>query len=216
MEHDIEVVFDDIANDPKAAIERALTIGKGSCFLLYPENRLDWFSTTRTDPLTREAFPELEPKHFSQNSPKGWCPTCHGYGHLYDWTEKDPSYTALPTPLSEGICPDCEGKRLNPLSSSVKLYLQTGVSLSFPTLLQLSATTALQALASLKLDKRGTLIVKDILPQIREKLQFMDQVGLHYLTLDRSVNTLSCGETQRIRLAAQLAPPPDGSPLCSR
>ena len=210
MEHDIEVVFDDVANDPKAALERALTIGKGSCFLLYPENQLHWFSTTRTDPLTGEAFPELDPKHFSQNSPKGWCPTCHGYGHLYDWMSKDLSYTALPNPLSEGICPDCQGKRLNPLSSSVKLYLKTRGSLSFPELLQLSATNALQVLDSLELDKRSTLIVKDILPQIREKLQFMDQVGLHYLTLDRPVNTLSGGETQRIRLAAQLGTPLTG------
>src|SRR6202008_2129469 len=67
-------------------LDLALKLGKGACFLLTPAGEvLSWFSTTRTDIASGESFPELDPKHFSFNSPKGWCPTCRGHGRIYDW-----------------------------------------------------------------------------------------------------------------------------------
>ncbi len=89
-EHDIEVVVADLKGkspkEPGAALALALKLGKGACFLLTPANEiLSWFSTTRTDIETGESFPELDPKNFSFNSPRGWCPTCRGHGRVFPW-----------------------------------------------------------------------------------------------------------------------------------
>jgi excinuclease ABC subunit A len=92
-EHDIEVVVADLKaprsradsrTSPRAALDLALRLGKGACFLLTPQGEiLSWFSTTRTDIETGESFPELDPKNFSFNSPRGWCPTCRGHGRVF-------------------------------------------------------------------------------------------------------------------------------------
>ena len=87
-EHDVEVVIADLKTEPKSgpALEKALKVGKGAAFLLTPHGEvLSWFSTTRTDIETGESFPELDPKYFSFNSPKGWCPECRGHGRIYPW-----------------------------------------------------------------------------------------------------------------------------------
>jgi excinuclease ABC subunit A len=216
-EHDVEVAVADFGtqSDKKfsgAEIERALDLalkhGSGACFLLEPkENAPVWFSTSRTDPATGEAYPELDPKHFSWNSPRGWCPRCRGHGRLYaevdaneDIYAEAPSYAE---PLEE-ICPDCHGARLSPISRAVKLSFADGTTRSLPDLLALAPAILLEQLQHLKLDSRGKLIAGEILPQMAERLKFLDRVGLDYLTLDRSADTLSGGEAQRIRLAAQL------------
>jgi len=214
----------------------ALRLGKGSCFLALPSGKvLSWFSTTRTDVVTGESFPELDPKHFSFNSPKGWCPACRGHGRIYDWmlqpTEdgemSDEVADALRSfdpddPAADGkVCPACHGERLNRIARAVKLPLKGRASrprraaahpedspyptaISLPALLRLTSSELLATLKSLDLDSRGRLITRDILPQIEERLRFLDHVGLGYLSLDRPTETLSGGEAQRIRLAAQL------------
>lgn len=217
-EHDIEVVVADLGAKgdtpgPKRQekLQAALTLGKGSCFLLHPKgNILNRLSTTRTDPVTGEAYPELDPKDFSFNSARGWCPDCRGYGRLYPWLF-DEEEGASPMPAAEldwngeaPLCDTCHGERLNPVSRAVRLYFEKGVTRSLPELLNLAASDVVKALRNLKLDTRGKAIVSDILPQIEERLKFLDEVGLSYLTLDRSAQTLSGGEAQRIRLAAQL------------
>ena len=81
-EHDVEVVVADLRSerDQKTALKTALHLGRGSCFLLTPQSKLlSWFSTTRTDLESGESFPELDPKHFSHNSPRGSCSTCRGH-----------------------------------------------------------------------------------------------------------------------------------------
>jgi excinuclease ABC subunit A len=77
-------------------------------------------------------------------------------------------------------------------------------SLSLPALLACTPARLLAHLRALDLDPRGRLITQDIVPQIEERLKFLDHVGLGYLSLDRPTETLSGGEAQRIRLAAQL------------
>jgi excinuclease ABC subunit A len=77
-------------------------------------------------------------------------------------------------------------------------------ALSLPELLRSTPSQLLEHLRRLELDPRGKLIVQDIVPQIEERLKFLDHVGLAYLSLDRPTETLSGGEAQRIRLAAQL------------
>ncbi len=217
------------ASDPKtfdgasAALDAALALGKGSCFLVTPKGEvLSWFSTTRTDAETGESFPELDPKHFSHNSPRGWCPTCRGHGRVFPWMlEPDEEAEASDDPAARlrafGIesedevadtgtpCPECQGQRLARIPRAVKLHFQgKHPPLSLPRLLAATPASLLRSLEQLELDERGRAIVQDILPQIRERLRFLDHVGLGYLSLDRPTDTLSGGEAQRIRLAAQL------------
>jgi len=221
-EHDIEVVVADLKREarPGEALDTALRLGKGACFLLTPGGEiLSWFSTTRTDIETGESFPELDPKHFSFNSPRGWCPTCRGHGRVFPWMlvpteeEEDPLARLREFGLDnaedvadEGRpCPDCAGERLNRTSRAVKLhFLRRQPPLALPALLRCTPAALLAHLRNLALDARGRLIAHDILRQIEERLKFLDHVGLGYLSLDRPTETLSGGEAQRIRLAAQL------------
>ncbi len=257
-EHDIEVVVADLkaeSQEPRAKrkapkpksgsklsalssqLTEALRLGKGSCFLLTPEGTiLSWFSTTRTDIETGESFPELDPKSFSFNSPRGWCPTCRGHGRVFPWMiefadeedKDDPAKRLREFGIDSADdlsdhgtpCPECHGTRLNRIGRAVKLHLKAGrtvpvsrasagtprptQALSLPALLRNTPSELLANLARLDLDARGKLIVQDIVPQIAERLKFLEHVGLGYLSLDRPTETLSGGEAQRIRLAAQL------------
>ncbi|HYC72531.1 MAG TPA: excinuclease ABC subunit UvrA [Opitutaceae bacterium] len=246
-EHDVEAVVADLKRaEPRAvadALAAALRLGKGSCFLLAADGSiLSWFSTTRTDIETGESFPELDPKQFSFNSPRGWCPTCRGHGRVYDWMLKpadeeqemsEEVADALRTfdpdePVADGrLCPTCQGERLNRIARAVRLPLRAARetrsaglrrrvaragtpgaamsgSISLPELLRLTAGELIGTLHRLELDARGRLVTQDIVPQIEERLKFLAHVGLDYLSLDRPTETLSGGEAQRIRLAAQL------------
>jgi excinuclease ABC subunit A len=233
-----------------AALDNALRLGKGSCFIALPNGEiLSWFSTTRTDIETGESFPELDPKQFSHNSPRGWCPTCRGHGRVFPWmlepaddeNKDDPAARLREFGIESGDdvadtgtpCPECHGQRLNRIARAVRLHLDqeklkaknlkpesksrasasdpqvSGFksqvsSVSLPELLSSTPAQLLTRLGALKLDERGALITQDIVPQIRERLRFLDHVGLGYLALERPTDTLSGGEAQRIRLAAQL------------
>jgi excinuclease ABC subunit A len=216
------------------ALTKALQLGHGSCFLVTPQGDvLSWFSTTRTDIDTGESFPELDPKQFSFNSPRGWCPTCRGHGRVFPWmlqldkeeanddeTDSALRLKAFGVESADDVaedgqpCPECHGARLNRIARAVKLHLlpnrksgiknQKSQALSLPDLLRATPNELLANLRALKLDTRGKLITQDIVPQIEERLRFLDHVGLGYLSLDRPTETLSGGEAQRIRLAAQL------------
>ena len=244
-EHDIEVVIADLKQitvgppirREHTALDTALKLGKGSCFMATPTGDvLSWFSTSRTDIETGESFPELDPKYFSFNSPRGWCATCRGHGRIYPWMLQpdedeemsDEVADALRSfdpddPAAHGkMCPTCHGERLNRIARAVKLPLKgrarrraeprlTGdgspdqpLAITLPALSRLTSEELIATLRNLQLDARGKLITQDIVPQIEERLRFLSRVGLHYLQLDRPTETLSGGEAQRIRLAAQL------------
>ena len=215
QEHDIDLVVEDYGKmgceldeqNPNAldeavdfSLRLALKHGKGAAFLFNPDKNevIQWYSTTRTDPETGESFPELDPKHFSWNSPKGWCPECRGFGILDEDYYQGKGDTAHDVP-----CPSCSGTRLSPQSRSVHLPLQER-TVTLPDLLAMDSAELLRTLDLLKLDQRGQAVATDIVPQIRERLAFMEEVGLGYLGMDRSTSTLSGGEAQRIRLASQL------------
>jgi excinuclease ABC subunit A len=203
-------------------LTEALRLGHGSCFLATPDGTiLSWFSTTRTDIETGESFPELDPKQFSHNSPRGWCPTCRGHGRVFPWMlepadeedKDDPAARLREFGIESGDdvadtgtpCPECHGQRLNRIARAVKLHLNGKLApVSLPELLASTPAQLLTRLGALKLDERGALITQDIVPQIQERLKFLDHVGLGYLALERPTDTLSGGEAQRIRLAAQL------------
>jgi excinuclease ABC subunit A len=230
-EHDIELVIADLNGGKRSvvsakaeggndralpsALKEALKLGKGTAFLLNSKNEIvSWLSTKRTDPISGEAFPELDPKNFSWNSARGWCSSCRGYGQIFDWMSKDEAAAIdVPDGVEDGdTCPDCNGARLNPLSRTVKLLLKasnnkqctTNNAVSLPELLALTPNELIDTLKRVKTDKRSGPVLEELLPEIEERLRFMDRVGLNYLGLDRATATLSGGEAQRIRLAAQL------------
>ena len=103
------------------------------------------------------------------------------------------------TSMSSNICPDCHGKRLNPVVLAV-----TVGGMNIIDFTELSVTQELEFLDGLKLSSTQELIARQILKEIRERLLFLQNVGLEYLTLSRAAATLSGGESQRIRLATQI------------
>ncbi len=101
--------------------------------------------------------------------------------------------------MSSVVCPNCHGDRLKPEYLAVTVG---GINISEFT--RMSVTTALEFVNGLSLSGREEMIAAQILKEIKERLGFLQSVGLEYLTLSRSAGTLSGGESQRIRLATQI------------
>lgn len=191
-------------------VARALSIGKGTARLLDAKGRSTILSTERNCPGCGLSFEELDPRLFSFNSPHGWCNGCHGFGEV--WNAADSGIESeLEAELDEERqhewldegeatqCPLCKGSRLNPLARNVRLG-----GLTMDAVVSRPVRDAEKALESLRFDDRQRIIAADILVEINQRLHFMQKVGLDYLALNRSAKTLSGGESQRIRLAAQL------------
>ncbi len=210
--HDIDFVTGELTakSDMAELIARALQVGKGTFRTLDSKGHLQTFSTARVSPTTGESFEELDPHHFSFNSPRGWCSTCRGYGYLTNQRFDSKGFNSeaeaeiqqeksLNDPDEKTTCPDCYGARLRESSCHVLIKKQ-----SLPHLSSLSVLEAQKLIKSFKFSGRDKEITRDIVPEITQRLEFLDHVGLGYLQLDRSATTLSGGESQRIRLAAQL------------
>ena len=101
--------------------------------------------------------------------------------------------------MTESACPKCQGKRLNDAALSVKIN-----NYDIARLTDLSVSEELELFKTIKLDKTQALIAKSILDEVIQRLTFLEDVGLGYLTLSRETLTLSGGEAQRIRLATQI------------
>jgi excinuclease ABC subunit A len=195
--------------------QRALEIGRGTAHLLDSKNRLTVMSTEMSCPNCGRAFEELDPRLFSFNSPHGACEECGGFGEIWDQEFQtgadDNSDSVLENELraereSEWIdateaheCPSCHGSRLNAVARYVRVRGQT-----IDQFTNLSASEAARKIDKLKFRGTQQTIAADLIPEIRQRLRFMENVGLGYLALGRSAKTLSGGESQRIRLAAQL------------
>ena len=209
-EHDVDLVIRQITrSDPKylrISLEEALSVGKGSAYLFYSNlSPVVWLSTDRVDLNTGESFPQLEPKHFSWNSPHGWCSVCRGNGRIDDRLKSDLSGVPDLNRMREGdVCFSCNGDRIAENSRFVFIGFSKGQIINLPDLLRLTPPKLLRVLKTLELDERSKEVAKMILPEIFERLAFMESVGLGYLSLDRATTTLSGGEAQRLRLASQL------------
>ncbi len=223
-EHNVEIVTGTLGKvqrgkkaadrkSPQQLIDETLKLGGGTLLALDSRGNTTIHSTERACPNCHRSFEALDPKNFSYNSPQGWCPTCRGFGETFYLPEVERGARADAIEESwfgwqEGnreICPDCGGARLNPVARAV--HLQVGSKPPYPTVdlfSQMSVEAANDFFRQAKFQGRAAEIARDILPEIRERLKFLCEVGLGYLQLGRGVPTLSGGESQRIRLAAQL------------
>jgi len=169
-------------------------------------------SSEMSCPDCGNAFDELDPRLFSYNSPHGWCHACRGYGYIVPSLadhEKHDSITAaeLEEERRQGtskekmkdVCPACDGARINTAARSVWVD-----HITIDTLTKFSVTNAIEIIEGFSLEGTEKIIARDILAEIKQRLLFLQRVGLGYLGLDRGATTLSGGESQRIRLAAQL------------
>ncbi|MBU4611097.1 excinuclease ABC subunit UvrA [Achromobacter sp. GG226] len=161
------------------------------------------FSVKRACPCCGMSFPEPDPRQFSYNSKHGWCPDCFGTG--VKLAGFDGEQTGEESGWNAGYegevvaCPSCHGQRLNRTSLAVRWRDR-----SIAELASWSVADARGFFLGLDASGREAEIARDIFGELRSRLDFLDQVGLGYLALDRAAPTLSGGEAQRIRLAAQL------------
>jgi excinuclease ABC subunit A len=177
--------------------------------------QVEVFSTKRACPTCATSYPELDPRLFSYNSKHGWCPDCVGTGKQLtreqrkalddsvrddDNRGREQSFAEVEVEdVSDQDCPGCGGTRLNKQARFVK-FNKSGIT----DVAQLSVRDVRLWVEGLKLSGREADIGRDLIPEIKGRLEFLEEVGLGYLTLDRGAPTLSGGEAQRIRLAAQL------------
>jgi excinuclease ABC subunit A len=200
--HTIEIVIDRLVMKPGEAltrrladsVETSLKLADGLVGVLTDNGKVSLYSEKLACISCGVSYPEITPRVFSFNSPHGACPTCDGIGYaMATGCPDDEDFTLLEP------CGVCKGARLRPESLSVKLAKQ-----SIAEVTHLSVRAAADFFGSLKFTERELVIAHRILKEIRERLGFLVNVGLDYLTLDRAAATLSGGEGQRIRLATQI------------
>lgn len=243
--HEIDLVVDKLANDEKfiprlrESVNTAISLSKGVVtievlsdgaitqtpegFTLFTSDNLrdksfrKIYSIHRACPICAFSFPELEPRLFSFNNPRGACETCHGMGvtgyfdsdeeHFFSPIERPERVTASDeeddddnkAAVSLKTCPDCLGLRLKKSSLNVLLENHNIAQLS-----KLSADELVVFLKNIKFEHRDAIISEKIIKQITLRLDYMVRVGTGYLSLERKTRTLSGGEVQRIRLASQV------------
>ena len=209
----------------RQSVDRAMTQGNGM-MMIAEDNKIRYLSRNLMCPETGLSYQEPAPHTFSFNSPSGWCPCCKGLGKVKpgtvkedneefaeamqadDWFNRLVDYSAEEESdeNEEYIeCPECHGKRLNKEALSYRIG-----TYSIADLAAMDLDVLLKVLTDLKDNKDKTLstqqqaIAEPIIKEICARLRFMQSVGLSYLSLDRSSESLSGGESQRIRLATQI------------
>jgi excinuclease ABC subunit A len=196
--HTIEIVIDrlilklGIERQMKGAIETALSYSDTVIMNLIDENRDILFSKIMACSKCGISYPEINPMFFSFNSMQGACPRCKGLG-LENIEEES-------TELEDDkVCRLCDGLRLKKEALSIKIQ-----NINIGEFAGMSAEKALLFVNNLALSEREQTIASRVLKEVKDRLNFLNKVGLGYLTLDRSSLTLAGGESQRIRLATQI------------
>lgn len=188
------------------ALALALKLGNG-VVIAAPESgsrQEQRYSTERACPNCGCGFDELDPRLLSYNSKHGWCEGCYGTGVKLtgfdaEQTGEEQTWLENDDEPEEHPCPVCDGQRLNQTALAVRFRDR-----SIAQLAALSVDEAAHWLDKLTLKEHEQAIARDLLVEMQNRLRFLQKVGLNYLSLDRAAPTLSGGEAQRIRLAAQL------------
>lgn len=191
-EHDIDLVmYEGLLSDlSPEQFEKALTWGKGALKVRGPREEL-LLSSERMCAQCRTSVPELDPRWFSFNTKQGRCDACEGTG-VDGGPEGIESGATAP-------CDTCEGSRLAPIPRAVRLE-----GLRYHEVAQRSVTQALKQIRDWKFRDERERIGGAARGELLRRLEFLERVGLGYLSLDRGASTLSGGELQRLRLSAQL------------
>lgn len=211
--HDIDLIIDavDVVKEEQSrlqeAVETAFKHAKGNCKVMVGQD-VHVYSSNSMCVQCGDSVPELEPRLFSFNSPIGACSECHGLGTVneWPWDKNDPQAWKADYPKFFGnkyakklTCSQCHGKRLNKYALGVLIGNENLFDLCNCSIKQL-----VLFFDQLKLDEQQHAIGSGLIKEIKNRIAFLDNVGLSYLTLNRSARTLSGGEGQRIRLATQI------------
>jgi len=197
--HNVEVLIDEIKISRNSeerlreAVKKGLEMAEGDLLLLRKDGKEVYYSLKLLCPYCEISLPELEPRSFSFNSPYGACPQCHGLGFqtvTNEWGEVE---------LTGEVCPFCQGSRLRKESLAVNIGDSNLYQLS-----SLPVSRLIEKLSSLRFSGNQELIASGVLKEIVSRLEVMIQLGIPYLHLNRTTASLSGGEAQRVRLAAQV------------
>ncbi|MDR2762305.1 MAG: hypothetical protein LBB88_06840 [Planctomycetaceae bacterium] len=234
--HNIEAVIDrlilkdDIESRLNESLQLALKHGEGNVIVSREKERIInsnginesvWedilFSTLHSCPNCKVEYNEIEPRTFSFNSPYGVCKLCKGKGIIEtknhnnnsrnnsNNNSRNNSRDNSTVSIVEKICPECNGTRLGIEARNV-----TFCGKYIFEICNLTAADALAFFNNADLPNNKRDIVEPVIEQILLRLQFMNQNGLDYIALDRTADTLSGGELQRIKLANALGGAPVG------
>lgn len=211
--HDIDFIVDEIpfvefekfpeTSDERLseAVERAIDESQG-LVKVYAGKEIFVLSAKFACPYDGFSYPEVEPRLFSFNSPYGACEACNGLGTKHFFGDE--------------ACEVCHGSRLREEALHVLIgktkrnkdgnwaVLENAAGKNIVEIAAMTTEEAKAFFDHLELSERERQIASVVLREIGGRLQFLLDVGLNYLTLDRRANTLSGGEAQRIRLASQL------------
>ena len=214
----------------RATVDKAMTQGDGvMAICAHGAQAIRFFSRHLMCPTTGMSYAEPAPHTFSFNSPKGWCATCRGLGRVKgddeakrqsgdeeldniikdddNWYTRILEYMQQPEDEKEEKeevwceCPACKGQRLNREALSFRIADKNIAELSAMDITDLRAW--LMNIPA-RLTNKQRAIAEPIIKEIISRLGFMLSVGLSYLSLSRSSDSLSGGENQRIRLATQV------------
>ncbi|MFN3505041.1 MAG: excinuclease ABC subunit UvrA [Caldimicrobium sp.] len=163
-------------------IEKALIEGKGTVIILDSEQRELHLSLKRTCPECAITLPEPDPLLFAFNTKVGACPVCEGLGKLDD-----------------KVCSACQGTRYRKEVFYYKIN-----HLSLPELCSLSIEKIYSFIKNLQFEGKEKFLAETLVPEILHRLNYLMDLGLSYLTLDRSADTLSSGEAKRVRISAEI------------
>ncbi len=191
-EHTIDLVIGHLSNrNLEPLVDRALQEGGGSLVILDRRGKEDVFSLHGICTTCGIGLESLDPRLFSFNSKQGACAQCNGLGTIGEPEDEDNAGTK--------ICPQCGGSRLKPQALAVMVN-----QYSIWDLVQKPSREVYEIVKKLIFNAHEKPVAEPVVAELSTRLSLLDQLGLSYLSLARSGDTLSGGEAQRIRLAAQL------------
>ena len=201
----VDVVVDRLIRGSETAerrldsIEMAFQRGQGRCRIVLDDRTLTFFQGRRCGHCGRD-YPEPDPRLFRYNNPLGACPECEGLGRVKEETKDKGAEKVKDKGLDRVVtCPSCKGARLRPEALAVKVG-----GLDIAALLALKVREARAFLDGPAAPPSSNPVARQVLTQARHRLDYLERIGLGYLTLDRSARTLSGGEAQRVALTAAL------------